>query len=363
MKMKEHKKILLLGDVNSIHLQKWMIALKEYFEVGVFSIDALNPKYDWLNDVPNVHLFTPETSSSNSRFIFGYLKHMSRLKKVIHSFKPDITHAHYATSYGLLGTLVKPRNYCISLWGTDTYLFPKKSFLHRQIFKLILSAAKQIFATSKDLAKAGKLYTPNKITVIPFGVDTEKFSPNKVQLDTFTFGTVKGLDLIYGIDRFIDAFAIFNRSYPNSQCLIYGKGPHEMQFIEQINRLSLSDKVKLMGFIEHDKVPSTLNTFDVYCALSRSESFGVAIIEASACEIPVIVSNIGGLTEVVEHEKTGFIVKGDDLSEIVQRMEILYHNADLRKKFGESGRLLVQNDFEWKQNVASQVTFYNKMLN
>lgn len=362
--MSNNRKILLLGDVNSIHLQKWILALKDHFGVLVFSIDKLHVSNKWMEELDGVKLFTSEENSSNSKSVLSYLKHKKKLKKIYKAYQPDITHAHYATSYGLLGALCNPKNYCISAWGTDVLLFPKKSFLHRIVFKNILKRAHYLFATSKNLTLELQKYTTKAVTTIPFGIDTQLFSPDTGYKSntSFTIGTVKGLNKIYGIDRLIDAFATFNKKYPDSQCLIYGKGKDQALFEKQISELGLIDRVVLKGFVENKHVPAVLNSFDVYCALSRSESFGVAIIEASACEIPVVVSNVGGLSEVVKHKETGFIVDGDSEQEIVNCLEQLYHDKALRETMGRNGRSFVTEEYEWNKNVKQQVDFYNQLL-
>jgi glycosyltransferase involved in cell wall biosynthesis len=251
------------------------------------------------------------------------------------------------------------------VWGTDVYFFPKTSFLHKMVFKWILKKADYLFATSKNLSTETQLYTRKTIQIIPFGIDTTLFSPikSKNETDVFTIGTVKGLHTLYGIDRLIDAFADFNKKYPKSHCLIYGEGPYRKEFEQQITKLGMDDKIKLKGFIENKKVPIVLNSFDIYCALSRSESFGVAVVEASACEIPVIVSNIGGLTEVVRPNETGFIVNAESKQEIVDSMEQLYQQKELRQTFGQKGREYVSEHYEWSRNVEQQINFYIDLLN
>lgn len=362
--MSKQSKILLLGDVNSIHLHKWILALKDHFQVLVFSFDVLQKQYQWLAELEGVELQYAHQNTSNSKNVFTYLKQVKQLKAFYKQHQPDITHAHYATSYGMLGALCRPKNYCISAWGTDVYLFPKTSPIHRFIFKWIIGRANYLFATSNPLANELKQYTSKSIEVIPFGIDTQLFAPNEniQKQDVFTIGTVKGLDLIYGIDRLIDAFATFHKKHPYSQCVIYGKGPHQQQFEQQIKDLGLTDKILLKGFVENTEVPTVLNTFDAYCALSRSESFGVAVIEASACELPVIVSNIGGLTEVVRDNETGFIVDAENQNEIVGRFENLYENKELRKKMGQNGRIFVYENFEWSKNAMQQIQFYNGII-
>ena len=117
----------------------------------------------------------------------------------------DILHAHYASSYGLLGALANFHPFILSIWGADIFSFPKKSFLHRYIFNFNLRVADKILSTSQIMAKEIKKYTNKEIIVTPFGIDINTFKPgNKVdkikgEFD-FIIGTIKGLEEIYGIE-------------------------------------------------------------------------------------------------------------------------------------------------------------------
>ena len=73
------------------------------------------------------------------------------------------------------------------------------------------------------------------------------------------------------------------------------------------------------GYIKHDVVQDYHNMIDIFCAVSLSESFGVAVLESSACGKPVIVSNVGGLPEVVDNAKTGFIVESKNIDQLAEQ--------------------------------------------
>jgi len=104
-------------------------------------------------------------------------------------------------------------------------------------------------------------------------------------------------------------------------------------------------------------------SLDIYVAVSieDSESFGVAILEASACETPVIVSNVGGLPEVVDNNITGFVIPHSNVEILVEKMELLL-DEDLRKKLGKAGRERVLTHFNLRDNLEQMVDNYNKIL-
>src|SRR5699024_8336067 len=103
------------------------------------------------------------------------------------------------------------------------------------------------------------------------------------------------------------------------------------------------------GQVPNDQVIDELNQMDIFAAFSRSESFGVAVLEASACELPVVVSDVGGLPEVVQHRETGFIHSLDDMDGMVASFIQLVSNQEKRQLIGERGRTFVDKQYTWRE--------------
>jgi glycosyltransferase involved in cell wall biosynthesis len=122
--------------------------------------------------------------------------------------------------------------------------------------------------------------------------------------------------------------------------------------------------VQFLGPVPHEDVPSVLAGFDVYAAISRddSESFGVAIIEASACALPVIVSDAGGLPEVVDDQRTGSIIPRDDPAALAAELVRLGQDSELRERFGQAGAQRVRQLYEWSDCVDSMLAVYKQMI-
>jgi len=202
------------------------------------------------------------------------------------------------------------------------------------------------------------------LSVVPFGVDLMRFTPisqSDASRNT-VIGTVKTLHPKYGIDTLLQAFATAARELADSteiRLSIVGDGPQASDLRKLASTLRLDEDV-FVGSIRHADVPSHLRTFDIYVALSRedSESFGVAVIEASACGLPVIVSNVGGFPEVVEHGTTGLIVPKDDVSAAAEAIVKLVRDPALRKQMGRAGRARVQQEYNWSDNADCMEHIY-----
>lgn len=367
-----NRRILFLSDVNSAHTRKWAESLaKKGFKIGVFSLSPCTS--DWFEGFPNITVFssvklTPEQFIASDFSKVAYFKELRALKEIIKAFKPDIVHAHYATSYGLLGVLTKFKPLIISLWGSDIFDFPRKSFLHKAVLKYNLKMADRILSTSYVMAEETKKYTDHPILVTPFGIDMELFKPQQVKSlfdeNDIVIGTVKVLDEVYGIDYLIKAFKLLKEKYPQLplKLLIVGRGQQTEDLKNLATQLKIADDVVFTGFIDHALVPAYHNMIHVSCFLSNSESFGVSVLEASSCEKPVVVTNVGGLPEVVDDSSTGFIVPPRDEAAASQAIEKLILNSDLRKTLGKKGREKVSLLYDWNKNLEEIIQIYNDVL-
>ena len=164
-------------------------------------------------------------------------------------------------------------------------------------------------------------------------------------LSSFT----KALEPPYGIEYLLRAFALLPRRTRGGRsfCLVIAGDGSLRESLERLAKdLGVRNQVSFLGHIAHSQVPQLLNTFSVFCALSLSESFGVAILEASACQLPVVVTNIGGLPEVVRNNLTGFIIPAKDAQAAANAVGKLIDQGSLRRDFGDAGRKLFRTS-EW----------------
>ena len=364
-------KLLLLSKVNSVHTQRWANALSERgIEVLVFGLEGLKSKENpYRSEITIKTAGIDEQKQGGFKEKLNYLKALPLLKSTIKEFKPDILHAHYASSYGLLGALTGFHPFVISLWGSDIFDFPKKSFLNALIIKHNLKRADLITSTSMTMAKEGAKYTSKKIEVVPFGVDLEVFKPLEVKRafpgTSIVIGTVKSLERKYGIDTLILAFALLKRKFEKDdlKLIIVGDGPEKDNLKRLTKDLNIEDFVTFTGFVPHKDLPGYINMMDIFVLLSRvEESFGVVVVEAMACEKPVVVSRKGGLPEVVEDGVTGFVVPAENPEAAASALETLILNKDLRSSMGKRGRERVKRLYDWKENVNRMVELYEELL-
>ena len=359
-------KVLFLSNAKSIHTVKWVNALSgRGHEVH---LAYKKDDYPVEKNIDN-RVILHQLKNSGTK---GYYLNSRELNKLYKTLKPDVVNAHYASGYGTLARHSKLKPLILSVWGSDVYDFPYHSKIKMKILKENINFAGKIASTSYSMAAQVEKIMGIKmdITVTPFGVDTDLFKPISTVKKDFTFGIVKTLSKKYGIEYIIKAFKILldrmeAESIPiKPKFEVYGRGILEEELKELTKKLNISDRVYFNGYIPNINVPEAINGMDIFClgSESESESFGVAAVEAMACAVPVIATDVSGFKEVMVNGETGFIVPRKDENAMAEAMYNLMLNSELRKKMGKNGRKRVIELYDWKKNVDIMERLYSEYI-
>lgn len=357
--------VVLLAAVGSVHTQRWANGLaRRGMKVHLISMYG---ECSGMDSRVNFHAL-PIAGS------IGYLGNAIALRRLLRDIKPDLVNAHYASGYGLLARLSGFHPTLLSVWGSDVFSLPDKNvFTHKLVVDNLLFAD-EVAVTSAVMGRRVEALVglQKKIHITPFGIDCEKFKPllTERRSTEIIIGTVKTLRATYGIDYLIRSVALLRQrlllsSSSLAGCIrlkIVGEGPDQLALMALSADLGIADITEFLGSVAHEEVPTWLNRFDVYVALSRAESFGVAVLEASACGIPVVVSDVGGLPEVVVNEKTGFIVPSSDIDAAASALERLVLDEALRNRMGNDGRTWVMERYSWEDSLDIMSDVYQSLI-
>jgi len=368
-------KIILLSDPASAHTIKWANGIhSKGVDVLVFGLTACD--HSQYNSGIEIEEFKiPEFfkwQNDGNILKSVYLLSLPRLKKIIKKFNCDILHSQSASSYGLLGALSGFHPHVISVWGNDVYIFPHKHKIFEKILKYNLNSGDVITSSSRTMAKYTRRFIDKDILVTPGGIMLDKFKPMKrnntlYQENDIVIGTIKMIEKKYGSEDILNAFNILTRKYPSLplKLLMVGRGSLIEELTGKTKNYGLSDRVKFTGIVPFDQVPKYHNMLDIYLAPSTddSESFGVGILEAAACGKPVIVSNIGGLPEVVIDNHTGFMVPPNNAQTLSEKIEDLVINVEKRLQFGKNGRRFVEEKYDYDKILDYIISIYKSVLN
>jgi len=356
-------KVVLLAPASSIHTQRWADGLvARGLEVVVAT---QHPSPSWpLEGGPRV-LELP------FRGQLGYFLNGPALHRHLRVEEPDILNAHYASGYGTTAALTRFFPSLLSVWGSDVFDFPRASKVKGRLLRGNLSSATRLASTSEVMARHTRALVPQAPApfVTPFGVDTSAFAPGPERDASreVTIGMVKALYPKYGVDVLIRAMAVVGQTASargRIRLKIVGEGPERSNLEALAARLGVSDVVQFAGAVPHAMVPDVLRELDVFVASSRldSESFGVAVVEASACGLPVVVSDVAGLSEVVSDGVTGYVVPRDDPRALAQALSSLVGDPQLRRSLGLAGRALVEARYDWEHCLDTMIGAYRTTI-
>lgn len=350
-------KICLLAPANNPHTQKIAYAL---IEMGhVVTICTFHHAV-----LPGIEVkFFPRFVKPIGKL--NYLLHPPYIRAYLDKIKPDVLHAHYVSSYGVIGCLTGFHPLVVSVWGTDIYDAPK-NLIMKHLIKKTLARADAVLSTSKTMAKQTKKFVYNKeVAVTPFGIDLRKYYPRKkMRPDRFAVGTARLLAPKYGIEYLIKAFAIVLSNIADAELHIAGDGPKRDDLIALTKSLGINKRVQFHGFVPQSSMPQFISALSVFCmpSVQESESFGVAALEAQACGIPVIASAIGGLHETIIDSKTGFLVKPRSPEEIANKLLYLYHNPQISRKLGTQASIFVRKNYELFSTIGRIEDQYRRAI-
>ena len=272
-------------------------------------------------------------------------------------------HARYGTPYGII------------FYGTDLLKLRHKmrrSRVRRRAARLAIESAAVLVAISRWTAERceevledlelGSHHSRLKV-VVP-GTEPTRFRPG---LDTSAvrarFGlepqarwllTVARLVEHKGIDNGIRAFARLAPQYPELRYAIAGEGEWRPALESLAKELGVADRVRFLGPVSEAELPAVFNVASVFLGVSRQmhdkvEGFGIALVEASACGVPVVGARAGGIPDAVREGETGLLTEGEDPTAIAHTLSRLLDDEELRHRLGEGGRKAVETWYNWSR--------------
>lgn len=283
-------------------------------------------------------------------------------KRIVHEQgKPDVLHAHFA-DIGYMASKLKAKTN-IPFVMTEHLSFLMKPTVDKRLFYIATQTYKSadvLITVSPALQDAIKNKFNKESIFIPNVLDTELFSYSKKKSDgNFRFISVGNLIPLKRMDLIIEAFVFAFSKNEKVKLTIFGEGPERARLEELINIHNLGDKVALMGMKSRNEIAGHLKESDCFILTSRSETFGVAYIEALASGVPVIATKCGG-PECFVNESNGLLVPVDDVNSVMNAMERIYN--DIEKYDREAISKEVRERFSPESIASSLISIYKDII-
>jgi len=299
----------------------------------------------------------------------------SKLVDVVKFENLDLLHVHYAIPHAAVGYMAKKilltqGRYVpviTTLHGTDITLVGKNDTF-RPVVEFSINKSDGVTAVSESLKQQTyeNFAIERDIEVLYNFIDFSRFTklnkdhfkkaiaPNGERIVTHTsnFRKVKRVeDVIYIFEKVV-------KEIP-SKLLLIGDGPERHNMEQLCRKLGLCEEIRFLG--KQDAIEELLAVSDLFVIPSESESFGLAALEAMACEVPVISTNVGGLPEVNIHGKTGFLSKVGDVEEMAHYASVILSDNDTLQTFRHNA-LAQAKRFDIQNILPQYEAYYEKIL-
>lgn len=284
----------------------------------------------------------------------------------------DLIHVQWPIPNGLGAFFLKKIYkipYINTIHGEEVYLSKRYHTLH-VLRSLINNSSKSVTNSSGTLKIClDSGLKKDKFDVIPFGVDTSFFRPMDVDKDENTFQILAVGYLIErkGFEYLIKAMENVLEKYENVYLRIVGSGPLEKQLKSLITDLDLNGNIEILKNVSDEELLRIYNSSDLFVLPSvvdsqgNTEGLGVVLLEAMACGLPVIGSDVGGIPDIIKDGETGLLVPQKDVNELSKVIISLVEDKTLGAKIAFNGYNMVKKKFSWEKVAEGYINEYKKI--
>ncbi|MDX7984603.1 N-acetyl-alpha-D-glucosaminyl L-malate synthase BshA [Bacillus velezensis] len=323
---------------------------------------------------PNIHFHEVEV---NQYAVFKYppydLALASKIAEVAARENLDIIHAHYALPHAVCAYLAKQMlkrdiGIVTTLHGTDITVLGYDPSL-KDLIRFAIEASDRVTAVSTALAgETYDLIKPDKkIETIYNFIDERVYLKKNTESIKEKHGILPDEKVVIHVSNFRkvkrvkDVIRVFRNIAANTKAklLLVGDGPEKCVAWQLVEKYGLQDQVLLLG--NQDRVEELYSISDLKLLLSEKESFGLVLLEAMACGVPCIGTNIGGIPEVIKDQVSGFLVEVGDIQSASEKALAVLEDTQLSKRLTDHALKMVETAFSSQRIVSQYERIYDEL--
>ena len=293
----------------------------------------------------------------------------------------DVIHAYFLTQAGFIGA------YAGRYLNTPSVVSARGNDLERAVFDpsrashilYSLQHASAVTTNANELARKARALVPNlEVSVIPNGVDTGLFKPlprnsalaeslsllngGQLEMTSRVIGFAGELREKKGLRSLLSAYAQVTRNDP-ATLLIVGdvRAGEDMQAFQEFKLSNPQAQVVVTGFVSANDMPAYYALMDIFVQPSLRDGLPNALLEAMACEKPVLATPVGGIVDAVLDCKNGRLVSTSNADELASAMDELLTNEDLRNELGRAGRQTILDKFTLQSELDGNLSVYRRL--
>jgi len=292
--------------------------------------------------------------SDGPRLLFG-------LRRVLRTVKPDLVHAGPIQTCGLLAALAGFRPLLVMSWGFDLMQDAQRSPRWRRATAYTLRRA-TVFTSDCEATRRKALafgVPADRTVVFPWGVDLEHFKPGPAGPDHgFTLFCSRSWEPRYGVDVLARAFVLAARRCPDLHLLLLGGGSQAAAIRGILEQGGVGDRVTFAGQVSQADLPRYYRMADVYVSPSHVDGSSVSLMEALACGLPCLVSDIPANLEWVADGENGWLFPDGDAEGLAVALLNAYAKRSDLAAVGRAARSVAERKADWSKNFQKLLEAY-----
>ena len=314
--------------------------------------------------------------AGNGRRSGGFVTHLRllpTLRRLVREIDPDILHAGPVQSCGFLAVLSGACRVLVGSWGSDLLVDATRGPLRRVVTRFTLRHADGLACDANAVADAALRLASmdeDRLVIYPWGIDLEIFLPRATRLGlrhTLGWGDdpivlcTRSWEPRYGMDTLLDAFGRLIADGVGARLLLLGAGSMEGQMRAFIAKNQLKDRVHAPGLIPEEELADYFNLADVYVSASRSDGTSISLLQAMACGLPVVVSDIPGNREWVVPGVNGWLAPVGDPRALASALAAAIADPVARGRMGEANVAVARERGDWNRNAEILLGAYERL--
>ncbi|MBN2677082.1 MAG: glycosyltransferase [Anaerolineaceae bacterium] len=297
---------------------------------------------------------------------------VSDLQRIFREIKPDVVHAGPVDLCGFLAARAGMQPLISMSWGYDLLVNAVRSMKARWRVQYALKQTRVLLTDCQTVSdKAVTLgYATDPIVTFPWGVDLQVFHPStdrkihqtSYDPDHIVLLSTRSMEQQYGCDVITESFIHLARNDKRLQLIMLGDGSQRQKIIQKISLAGMAKRVRFVGTVPEFEMPSYFHACDLYISASHSDGSSVSLLQAMACGLPPLVSDIPGNREWVSAGENGWLFVDGDSDSLANKILEAANSPKLRKLYGAASRKIVETRADWGHNSARLMDAYRMAI-
>ena len=361
-------KVLYVSSSGGIHDYRFLKKLVMDYEV-LFLHYAAGEIIDEIDKIDHLQIISKKPAFRSMPLI----SERGHFKRIVNEFKPDIIHSGYVWQVGILAADSGFHPHLSMPWGSDILIEPDKSFLRRRLVRKVMKTCDHVQCDAEFVKKKIMLdygFPDERITVFPWGIDLGQFKKTgkrsardflKLEQDKFIVIFNRYFETVYGVNYLLDAYREFSKGKDDIMMIMLSDGSGKVDVLKYISDNSLQEKIQVIGRVPNNELPLFLNAADVYVSPSLSDGTSLSLLEAMACGMGLIVTDVPAIKEWVNSDN-GLMVKRENSGEIADALQKYYNDRSLIEEHGKLNTAIARDRADWDKNYLKLRAIYEKLV-